>query len=753
MTLSNPFFSLLAPLALCLASLGACSPSPGASSRTGTSAESEFSCTVSNECPLGELCLGGACTPLSDPECHLEGCLNLVNQCLTAPLGCECHIQNAGHSLNMEGTPGLHLRSSERQRVRAQIALKGGEVLASSDFEIEVENPDLFTVRGDTLIAGPHPGESQLRVNFGHLASCTATAFNHGPPPPSGTTEILIYDPASGQPIPVTTVVVERAGVAGEPPARETHVATAAGTVLIPAGESPATSVTLFNRDYDYLTLMHFSDIATPTMRVPLSRRGTTTTVGAARGELGFEPHLQTLGRDAGSIRLGVVSTSFPLQQLEHFGPGLFLGGSIIGQNCDLTPHGPGCYDLSVPGVLKQHVALWGGLVVSLPTAPLKPHFDVMGSPGRRFVWSFGGTFEAEHGASVFQSLSQRPEGSCPTCPTPTDASIMRSFQRLIGSASLGYQSNVVLERAPLQAWMHTLENTGPDDPRFPELQNAEGGPSLNLDQPMDRFSELQVPTLPSDPLSPTGSHLPGFLAVTGVQTLGSGFLPLGFGIGFDCTGDCSRLEDKDGVINPEPVCQNDDRLACEGRTNTSTPRGTLGMFHRSPPENLAGRPQKTFLLALPLNSIGAVDFRVRGVVLDGPLEEGTLSLKQLPFAEAAPAPAPLLERRYPLTATSRTDVHHVTFNPTEPGPTNAPLPRWHVYSPNLTATFEAPPVPASLMDPLLNPATLRRTHATVALAQNGSLSELLASPEGGLHRLLDAAEGFSSVSIPPQAP
>ncbi len=709
-------------------------------------------CSSSRQCVLGDFCDDGQCVPFEAGGCEELHCQDIASLCLANPAGCECHILNEGGNFNTTGTPQLHFKSGQQRGLQAQIALSGGDVLDTTGFTLSVNDPRLFSTEEATVSALDAVGRTRVQATFGELATCEATLINHGSAPERNEVRLLAYDPTTGEAVSDAHVVI-RFSASAQPGAFHPHQRTnREGLATLELDDGDLAQVSVFHQGYDYVSVLGISNDS-PMIRVPLPPRGRGRTVGAARGDLGFEPHIKRLDPHSGSIRLGIVSTSFPLTDLEHFGPETFLGGPILGRDCETEPANPECYDLSLPGVIDKHVALWGGLVVSLPTTPLKPFYEVTGQPGRRYLWSLGGFWDVNSAAGVFQAIAQRTEGACPDCPTSSDASMLRSISKLMGSASFGYRSNVLLQPAPLNDWVQHLRSDDFLDKRFPQLDSGDDLSGLTLSRPMRQFTQVPVPELPADPTLSNNQGFAGFAVLTGAQAPGAGFVPMGMGLGFDCTyGSCNQGAPRaayDGVVNPEPICTDNATLACENNTNSVTEAGTVGIFHQPFPGALASSPQKTLLMALPLDHADPYTFRVRALIAEGAPDEIGATFSDQVFTESAPTLASQAQRTYEIIPTAHTDVHHVVLR-VESTDTSLPSPpRWHIYSPNQALTFSAPNAPRDWYDPWDVSEGLQITHATTRLKDSLTFDDLAAGQQGALHRVLESAEAFSSMTEP----
>jgi hypothetical protein len=265
----------------------------------------------------------------------------------------------------------------------------------------------------------------------------------------------------------------------------------------------------------------------------------------------------------------------------------------------------------------------------------------------------------------------------------------------------------------------------------------------------MTRFTEVRVPTLPRDPLDPNSAAFEGVLVMTGTQTLGAGFVPRGLGLGLDCLSEECVVEGEpvgyDGIVDGIQICPGDSNLACEGRTNHQVGAGNVPLFHQDPTNELIGLPQKTILMALPIDTLNVVDFRVRAIVLDGTLTDASVNLGNEKFTEAPTILNFPEERKYTIMPTQSTDVHHVTLQ----SQTNPEAPKWHIYGRNVQQDFIAPSVPGTWTDPLNGSDELRVTHASVKLRTGTSYNDLLTSKKHPIHQLLDSARAFSSIAVP----
>ena len=710
-------------------------------------------CGTSNECPVGDYCNDGCCIPFQLGGCETPECLNIATQCLTHAQGCECNILNEASTFSSGEPPTIHFNEGQRKTLQAEIALVNGDVLATTGFQLEVAggNAASFAIDNVTVQATELQGMTLIQATFGELAACQALLHNHGANQTQNAIRVLAFDQSSGEGIANADITIDiRQNRSAEPAQLNEHT-NAEGLAELHLEDDEVAQISIFHEKYDYVSVLNISNASNHFIRIPLRRRQTSAYYGGATGNLNFNSHLENLESTPGSIRLGMVSTSFPLSKLENFSTDIFTGGPILGRDCQSQPSNPGCYDFSLPGVIEQHAAVWGGLVLSLPTTPMKPNFQVLGEPGRRYIWGMGGTWDISATASIFHSLSQRRTSEeCPACNVARDATILRSLLPLMGSASMGYRSNVELSAAPLADWLDNISSDSGPDPRFPHLDSGSDLSGLELDSPMTRFTEIRVPSLPKDPLAPDSAAFEGVVVMTGTQTLGSGFVPRGIGVGLDCLSDECFVDGEpigyDGTIDSVKICPNDANLACSGRTNYQVAAGHVALFHRDPTQELASQPQKTILMALPMDTSNVVNFRVRAVVIDGILDDdATIDLGNRKFTEAPTILHVPGERRYSIVPTQSTDVHHVTLRNT----TDQQNPRWHIYGLNAQQDFVAPNTPNGFIDPFENNEDLHITHATVKLREGVSYADLLEGDEYAIHQLLDSARAFSSIAVP----
>ncbi|SVC79370.1 uncharacterized protein METZ01_LOCUS332224, partial [marine metagenome] len=312
----------------------------------------------------------------------------------------------------------------------------------------------------------------------------------------------------------------------------------------------------------------------------------------------------------------------------------------------------------------------------------------------------------------------------------------------LVNGFATGLKGNLPLTSASGSDW--TSHITGDysareSDARFPKLDNGTGEyGQLLLREAWSDFTAIMAPALPADPLK-DGQQMEAMIALSGVQALGSGFVPLGLGLALDCTeGDCQDREagGYDGQVNGGMVCSyslDEAENRCSSTVLAVAPEGQLPDGHlpvmRAPAfGGLEGKTQarRTVILALPLTELidDASQVRASVIVVNEDIGTGMSSvLEGRTFPSDSGMPAALAGRTY--SPTVSLDAHWITVasDDVEGGVTT----RWNVYMVG-DAAFTAPMPPDGTTDPfspLAGTGMVNVTHLGMSL---GDGAESLAS-------------------------
>jgi hypothetical protein len=252
-------------------------------------------------------------------------------------------------------------------------------------------------------------------------------------------------------------------------------------------------------------------------------------------------------------------------------------------------------------------------------------------------------------------------------------------------------------------------------------------------------------------------------VALSGVQALGAGFVPLGLGLALDCTeGECLDREagDYDGQVNGGLVCAyslDEAENRCSSTVLAVAPEGRLPDGHlpvmRAPAfGGLEGKTQtrRTVVLALPLSELlnDASQLRASAIVVNEDIGTGVSdALAGRSFPGESGIPASLSGRTY--TPSASMDAHWITVAGDDvEGGVSA---RWNVYIAG-EASFTAPVPPAGVADPFVpvgDTGKVNVTHMGMSLDSSAeSLTSLATNNGSTINELFKLVEGIAIVSM-----
>ncbi len=721
------------------------------------------SCQASSQCPTGEECQAGVCVPAGlGPQntcfggicCDAEGpCVDRYEALCEAVGGCQCRILHAGGAVPVSGDSRLVVAQDELVEVQAVLSATFGDRLPAGPYGVTVDNGESFVVAEHQLVGTATPGAGRITVSFGNTVSCEADVLNLGSLPADGNLRVTLVDASTGAPVVGAQLIVDSDG-----DGQDDGVAAASdaqGVALTTVAPAHAYDLTVVAPGYDLLTILGVE----PSRRellLPLSPRPEAPVVGALSGLLDFAGYeAEVLDGRVLPFHVGLAATSFSLEALLDFDLGMLFGGEYPSWGCDTLP-APGCYAIEIPGLIDDVVPMWGGIVLSLATKPIKPFFETSGSPGERFLWTLAGEFESSDIASLFTTIMTPDSTLCTcdvslvcdtSCSCDTDCQgslagrMLRAVSPLLRRGASGVRGNLLLEPAPYSDWLaHTTPTYGEDraaDARFPVL---EGEGALSPSEPLARFTDLAMPTLPEDPVIP-GSRLDGVVAMSGVLARGAGFVPLGLGAGFDCNGACPGAAAAplayDGRLEPTTLCdadaeELDDR--CQPGVPERVLPGHMALFSAPPHDGLEGEAQRTVVVALPLDSLDFDSFRASGLVLEGDLDaEVDLEAEVFPAVPSLPAMGPSRELELPA---SDADLVRLSFD--------AGGRQWVIIGSGVSRGVVLPELPEGAVDPLTGEG-LRLGVASLRYATPRGTAEVVGWGSGRLAQLLFEVTAFAT--------
>lgn len=765
-----------------------------------TNGSCSVECETSSTCEVGETCVEGCCAPFTGctPSSCATGefcdddlsCKTIAQKCLAAE--CECHIANSAGEFEVNdgamGTPPtIRLSAGASMPVTAVLATKGGAPLpgATFSFALTGASPGSFSTSEQSLTATSTAGTATLTATAGDYASCSATVINLGAAPVDGNLRFLAFDSLTGAPIAGAQIIVDRfvSGVGDGTDDGSAAVTGSDGLTQTTALTSATGkySVTVFKEGYNYLSVVGLDFADASDIALPLMSRSVDPDTGGFRGKIDFNAYEEFFtGGQSKTLQAGMVVSSFPLRALLNFNTDLFLGPQTTA-NCNETPSAAGCYPIRIPEFrVDTNAAIPGGAVVGLGRTPVKSHFDVVGQPGRRYAWDIGGELSISDVSGVVGTVMPYIRGEC-TCDTTNacDAdggsdcncdfdcgidvgSILGQVMPLLPNMAVGVKGNLPLSAAPLSEWQSYLANTPyssvSSDARFPILDDGTGNyGKLPLREALRNYTELRTAGLPDDPDHP-GTSMDAMVAISGADAAGFGFVPLGIGVGLDCTvGNCFNRDANasgfDGQINSVDTCIEEH---CTPGVPMKSTANTLPVFRAAAHGGLEGQSAVTMVVSLPLASlIQGEAMRATAVVLRGELPAGGSDLlADKTFAKFASLPASIAGRSYNATLSdSGIDAHWVTLATATPEGVTTPSTRWNIYFAPGAPTFKAPMMPSEGWPDPFEPAPsdadvpegkVNATHVALKLAAGETLVKYVSNNGSNLNHLADVAEGLS---------
>jgi hypothetical protein len=740
----------LLPLIL-TASLAACSDNKPAGPGGGNCGGTIKPCERSSDCDRGDICdktkgttgcctAFAGCTPDSCPSgkfCDDDFiCKTIADKCLIE--NCECHILNAANQVDNSGDPQFVLPPTAARKLVAVLATAKGLVLPNASFTYSLPaGQTAFTLSGTTVTATATAALTPITVTAdagNNITPCHATLVNPGPVSVSSM-RVLVFDDASGKPIENALVIPQDAD--GNMAA--TSYTDDKGIAEMAEMTSAYYSLTVFAEDFNYVSLVGLeglTDVAIPMAREPFPEQ----TAGFS-GKVDLTTYHQL--RADRDLKATFTGGSFPLVNFLNFQPRRLVGTmpSVSCADVDSSgKHAAGCYSVDIPGLTAAGgtwAPLPGGLSITYGTTPIKSSFDSVAlAEARRYAWTLGTDIKLSDVAKALDIFAPYFKCACDhtpkvcdkdgavDCACDLDCPLRVNFGDLIDTIipELPEFASGVIGNLPLtdvaftewQSYVATKYDSRAANAKFPKLDTGTDFGPIDLREIMNVYTDYTAGALPLDPNVP-GQQMEGLAVVTGVDTKGYGFVPLGFGVGVDCTSTgcldrAAHPGDFDGHVNGSLVCLfdvgNANRcddivgLPADGRIG----RDHLGVFHAKAHSGLEDGEWITLAAAIPVSSyvmnsqggIRATAFVLRSQPQAGAQMLDTSKFPAFPTMQASMAGA----RTYTITPIADADIQWVTFTTDSKDDADDRSFRWNVYfnkPASGTLSFTAPPVPTGL--------------------------------------------------------
>lgn len=754
-----------------LAAVGGCS----GDDTNGGATCSTNACAVRSECAVGSECVDGCCA-ISDACCNDPGapcacsagafcaadltCATAAETC-GADAGCTCAIVDGNGQIAAGAIPGLALASGGTRELEAVLATADGTPVPGATFAFAVSNTNFSVSNTTTLTADAVTSDGTATLTataqgIGGTVTCTASLLNLGA---ATDLRVYVFDSLTGAPVTGATVVVQDTS-------QPTGMALTDGGGGVYTSGQPASvyNLTVFSQAYDYVSIVGLDPSTTLDVSVPLSVSATGENVGAFSGRLDRALYQSIAG--TGDVAFGLMGASFPTGALLSFNPGLLFGGL---PDVACAPNVRGCYPLSgIPFTADTLIPLPDNVELAVGTAAVKDFFDVAATPGGRHGWALGGEVNFTEIPSLLSALLAVSLGQ----PVNLDlGSLLANLVPLLPQFASAVQANLSLPATPLADWQsyQTCANTNctfdsrTADSRFPVLATGSPRGPLVLEETLRLFTDFEVPNLPQDPALASGQSMESLVLLSGVVAEGFGFVPLGLGLGLDCTDDSTRCGDRaanptlfDGVVNGVAVCP------ATGSCPLTVPKaqvqdGHVALFRAPAHSGLQGQPWLTLALALPINGLTGTSLSINALVLRGEPAVGDSDvLGNRVFSQNPILPANVFNRTYD-PGDSGHDLHWVTFVAEDAASNTATAP-WTVYFAGGDPPAFTPPEPPAalargdafqgvpLAMPMNTTSPVAVTHVGIKLTE-GTFSDLAANNGTTFSTLFDRAEAFSVVN------
>ncbi len=296
-------------------------------------------CASNSECGSGNFCLDGQCQPAPASSG--------VASCTVLPVNAVVH-QGSTTAFTLLAADSSH----------KTVAYQGDATWTVDD----TANSTGATVSGSsitgTLTGGATTGQLEVKATIGGTACAPATVVNYANAP-SGKTQVVVEDLGSHRPVSGATVFV----------GANSNTTDSNGIALIDGADGSAQTISVFDADYAYLTMVGVTGNDLIAYLKPSSNNATLT--GTMK-----DTDFDGLSDIQGTVHIALFGGSIPGNLID-----LQLT-SLVG---DMVPT---TIDL---GGNSQKISLPQGTVIGLGTQMFKKDYAVTLPVGMRSVWGLGG--------------------------------------------------------------------------------------------------------------------------------------------------------------------------------------------------------------------------------------------------------------------------------------------------------------------------------------------------------------------------
>jgi hypothetical protein len=514
-------------------------------------------CGSTASCPAGEYCKEGTCAKagcavdqfcretVSSAECVVTGCRSsnecsgsqkcIESECKEPPTTApdDCAIVNQAHTFAENATVDVQA-----------VAFANGQVLPFRDYTVTSSDPTIFAVTGKSVKAtGSAAGQSSITVSFGSV-EC-ADIFYHAGAVPADYSRIVLYETGpTGEPAAVAGFTAANFRfVAADGSSVEADAATfqtrEGGVYLVKPGTpftGPAESINIVANNYNPYTVV-FAPAATADATLPLDKIGETAGFGGKPSFDKFDAEYPDLAEDA-NISAAYVGSSLPLTSLLNFSLDLFVGDTApkaIDANILTSGSAGACTIVPNDKVqMEGEFPLPRSLYAQLGSGKIGVNCDGYATravPGRRLPWSIG----AKLRTSDISKLVPVFTGSGGINIGSIIGAVLPFFDNFaIGNESLGTSS--LLPRKAASLWDAFKQKSPGDMASDNSFPSVTASPNRRL-----KFTtNFDNPGVTQDifPGATSTDTMNAFVTLVASVSKAYGIVPLGFGAGFDNTGD-----------------------------------------------------------------------------------------------------------------------------------------------------------------------------------------------------------------------
>ncbi|MFO0727106.1 MAG: hypothetical protein U1E65_25215 [Myxococcota bacterium] len=530
-------------------------------------------CQRNDECPGGNVCSGGACTPAPNAS--------VVTECTVV-------------------TPSGAIREGAKIALSAIAKNGSGVVQPGIEFIWTSSDPTKVTIDMETNALGANmtgPSTLTAKVKGKETVVCgRSVTLNNFAMVPAGSTRVVLVTDGEGTAIAGADVTMIPTGGG----AAVTQQTGADGSTVFASAN--ADSITVVKAGWQYVSVL--SPGSVHDLFIPVPRDPDALKAGGFRGAIDISKTKR------GDVQLGLAGPSLPSNLLD------FDISSLIGDSIATTINAPQL------GLNNQNTNLPGGLVFALGTQkftvdyaagpPAVPGLRCQGynpaegelgcfaaraPAGPGVAWALAGRLKLSDVSSIAGTLSNAFGGSGNDLPIGDILSavlpLLRTLNHAVNAGLLTteYAKVPTPPKSGMQPADCSLpENAGDSDKCMGDFSKY-AQVNLAADTALSINSAVTIPTLPKNP---DNTFLTGAVLLSVALTEGRGLVPLGLSAGLDTA---DKMQTPDGKIAgaKHPF----------GANSTALTDGQVPLTMSPPHGGIEGSKIALVAVALDTNSIG----------------------------------------------------------------------------------------------------------------------------------------------------